>query len=169
MSLNIGNGEFSVFYNYQEVEGIESVDFTVDEQTVDISTIKGQKVTFPKSHSAEVKLTFVDTGIQNLKKIVGDAWLADGALVPGQPAGNVVNNDDGGIALGFTGSSEVTLKAPLQLVPATGAGNHTITLFDGVATLTDIALEDQVVKATVTVRSEATGVQILKGKVTLVS
>jgi hypothetical protein len=169
MALDIGNGTFSVYYNYQEVEGIESVDFTVDEETVDISTIKGQKVTFPKNHSAEVKLVFVDTGIENLKKIVGDAWLDDGELVPGQPAGNVVNNDDGAIALGHTGSVEVALQAPLQLVPATGAGNHTITLFDGVATLTDITLEDQIVKAEVTIRSEASGVQILKGAVTLVS
>jgi hypothetical protein len=37
------------------------------------------------------------------------------------------------------------------------------------STLSDITIEDQVVKATVTVRSEATGVQILKGAVTLVS
>src|SRR5215207_7191079 len=114
MALDIGNGEFSVYYNYQEVEGIESVDFTVDEETVDLSTIKGQKVTFPKNHSAEVQLTFIDTWIENLKKIVGDAWLDDGDLVPGQAAGNVVNNTDGGIALGFTGSVEVALQAPLQ-------------------------------------------------------
>jgi hypothetical protein len=107
--------------------------------------------------------------VENLKKIVGDSWLDDGDLIPGQPAGNVVNNDDGGIALGYTGSVSVALQAPLQFVPAVGSGDHTITMFDAVATLTDITIEDQVVKATVTVRSEATGVQILKGAVTLVS
>jgi hypothetical protein len=96
MALNIGKGTYAVYYNYQEVEGIESVDFQTDTETVDITTIKGEKVTFEKNHSAAVELTFVDTGIENLKKIVGDAWLDDGDR-PGQPAGNVVNNDDGAI------------------------------------------------------------------------
>jgi hypothetical protein len=169
MALNIGKGTYAVYYNYQEVEGIESVDFQTDTETVDITTIKGEKVTFEKNHSAAVELTFVDTGIENLKKIVGDAWLDDAEQIPGQDTGNVVNNTDGAIALGYTGSVSVALQAPLQFVPAVGAGDHTITMFDAVATLSDITIEDQVVKATVTVRSEATGVQILKGAVTLVS
>src|SRR3954453_9026388 len=99
MARNIGKGEYSTYYNYQEVEGIESVDFQTDTETVDITTIKGQKVTFEKNHSAAVELVFVDTGVENLKKIVGDSWLNDGVLIPGQPAGNVVNNDDGAITL----------------------------------------------------------------------
>lgn len=169
MALDIGHAAWAAYYNYQEIEGIETVEVTVDEETVDLTTIKGQKITFPKNHSAEVKLTFIDTGIANLKKIIPDAWLDNGELIPGQPAGNVVNNSAGAVAVGYTGSTEETLQAPLQLIPDTGAGNHTITLFDGVATLTELTLEDQVVKAVVTIRSEASGVQITKGAVTLVS
>lgn len=169
MSLNIGHANWAAFYNYQEIEGIENVEVTVDEETVDLTTIKGQKITFPKNHSAEVALTIIDTGIENLKKIIPSAALVDGALIPGQPAGNVVNNDDGAVAVGYTGSTEETLHAPLQLVPDTGSADHTITLFDGVATLTDLTIEDQVVKAVVTIRSEADSVQMLKGGVTLVS
>jgi hypothetical protein len=169
MSLNIGHANWAGYYNYQEIEGIENVEVTVDEETVDLSTIKGQKITFPKNHSAEIAITLIDTGIDNLKKIIPDAALDNGELIPGQPAGNVVNNSDGAVAVGYTGSTEATLQKPLQLIPDTGAGDHTITLFDGVATLTDLTLEDQVVRAVVTVRSEASGVQIVKGKVTLVS
>ena len=41
MSLNIGHANWSGYYDYQEIEGIESVDLTVDEETVDLTTIKG--------------------------------------------------------------------------------------------------------------------------------
>ena len=80
-------------------------------KTGDITTIKGEKVTFEKSRSVEVVLTFVDTSIANLKKIVPGAWLADDALITGQPAGNVVNNDDGAIALGRAGQLDDAAEA----------------------------------------------------------
>jgi len=168
MSLNIGHANWSGYYDYQEVEGIEDVALTVAEETVDLTTIKGQKITFPKNHSAEVKLTFIDTGITNLKKIIPSAWLANGAAIPGQVAGTVVNSADGAVAVGYS-SSEVTLHAPLQLIPDSGSADHTITLFDGVATLTDLTITDQVVKAIVTIRSEASDIQLLKGGITLIS
>ena len=168
MALNIGKGKYLTYYNYTELEGIENVDFTSDIETGDITTIKGEKVTFEKSRSVEVVLTFVDTSIANLKKIVPGAWLANAALVTGQPAGNVVNNATGAIALGRAANS-TTLQKPLQFVPETGPEEHTITMFDAVASLTDFVIEDQVVKATVTVRCEATGIQVLKGGVTLIS
>lgn len=170
MSLNLGQGPYDVYYDGQLLEGIETVAFTIAEDTASIATIEGQKITIVKAHSAEVKLTFVDTGIANLKKIVPDAWLSNGQQVNGQAAGNVVNFADGAIALGTTASGgDSALTAPLQIVPSTGANDHTLTLFDGVATLTDIQIADQVIKADVTIRSEAVGVQLLKGKVTLIS
>ena len=168
MALDIGQGPFDVYIDGVVIEGIESVDFTVEEETTDISTIQGQKVTIPKSHSAETVLTFVDTSISNLKKIVPSAWIANGAQVEGQLTGTVVANAEGAIALGAIGSSDA-VTAALQIVPATGADEHTVTLFDGVATLSDITIEDQIVKAQVTIRSQATGVQILKGNVTVIS
>jgi hypothetical protein len=168
MSLNIGHANWSGYYEYQEIEGIESVDLTVDEETVDLTTIKGQKVTFPKNHSAEVKITIIDTGITNLKKIVESAWLAVGAQIPGQTTGVVVSSPSGAVAVGYN-SAEVTLHAPFQLVPDTGAADHTITLFDGVASISDVTLDDQVVKVEITIRSEATDIQLLKGGVTLIS
>src|SRR3978361_214464 len=105
MSLNIGHANWSGFYNNQEVEGIEDVSLTVAEETVDLTTIKGQKITFPKNHSAEVKLTFIDTGITNLKKIIPSAWLANGAAIPGQGSGTAVNSDECAVALGHPGWS----------------------------------------------------------------
>ncbi len=168
MSLNIGHANWSGYYDFDEIEGIENVDLTVDEETVDLTTIKGQKVTFPKNHSAEVKITIIDTGITNLKKIVESAWLAVGAQIPGQTTGVVVSSASGAVAVGFN-SSEVTLHAPFQLVPDTGAADHTITLFDGVASISDVTVDDQVVKVEITIRSEATDIQLLKGAVTLVS
>lgn len=166
MALDIGHANWSGYYNFLEIEGIESVDLTVDEETVDLTTIKGQKVTFPKNHSAEVKFTIIDTGIDNLKKIVESAWLANGTQVPGQPTGVVVSSTDGAVAVGYQSAEEV-LHAPLQLVPDVGAADHTITVFDGVATITDVTLEDQVVKVEITIRSEASDIQILKGAVNI--
>jgi hypothetical protein len=168
MALNIGTGPFDVYVDAVLVEGTESVDLTVSEDTTDLSTIQGEKVTISKSHSAELKMTFIDTGITNLKKVVPGAFLANATQIDGQNTGTVVNNVHGAIALGAVGATE-TLLVPVQIVPQSGGGDHTVTMFDCEATLSGLSYEDQVVKAEVTLRSRATGVQLLKGAITYVS
>ena len=168
-ALNIGQGPYIVKYNGVEVQGIDTVTPTISEDTTDIDFISGQKVTITKSHSATVVLSFVDTSLDNLQNIVPGAYLAPGTAIEGQAAGNVVGAQ-GAIAIGGSGSGgDITLTGPLEIIPATDAEDHALVLFDGVATITNFSITDQVLKVEVTVQSQATGVQMLKGSYTLVS
>lgn len=170
MALNIAAGTWAVKYNNQTLEGIEAAEPSLDQETTDITTIAGQKITKVTSRSAEIVLTAVDTGIDNLKNFLPDAWIAAGTQVDGQPATTVATTGGKGlITYGAPACGEVALTAPLQLIPCENPDEHTVTLYDGVAEMTDLQLEDGVLKVEVTIRSQAVGVQLTKGGVTFAS
>jgi len=169
MALDIAVGTWQVKYNDETLQGIEAAEPALDQETVDITTIEGHNITKVRSRSAEVVITAVDTGITNLKKILPNNWLDSAAQIVGQPVGTVVANTAGAIVYGKPDCGTAELVAPLQLVPCDGVAAHTITLFDGVAEITNIALEDGVLKYEITVRSEAVGTQVAKGSITFPS
>lgn len=168
MALEIAAGTWEVHYNDETLQGIEAAEPSLDQETVDIETIEGLKITKVTSRSAEVVLTAVDTGIDNLKKILPDNWIAQGTQIDGQPVGTLAKagvGEKGAVVYGKPNCGTAQLTAPLQLVPCENPDEHTITLFDGVAEMTGLTLEDGVLKVEVTVRSQAVGVQLAKGAI----
>jgi hypothetical protein len=165
--LEIGTGPWAVKFNGETLQGIEAADVSLEQDTVDIETLEGTKTTKTRMRSAEVVITAVDTGIDNLKKILPDNWIADATQIEGQPVGVVVSSTKGAIVYGKPTCGEAQLTAPLQLVPCGNPDEHTITLFDGVAEITGVSLDDGVKKVEVTIRSEAVGVLVALGNVDL--
>jgi len=166
MSYEIAAGSWSVRYNGEIIKGIEAAEPNLEQDTVDIETLEGIRITKTRIRSAEVVLTAVDTGIDNLKKILPSNWVASATRIEGQSTGVVVSGTKGAIVYGKPGVGEVQLSAPLELVPSDNPGEHTITLFDGVAEITGISIDDSVLKVEVTVRSHAVGVLVAKGAIT---
>ena len=165
--LEIAAGSWAVKYNGETLVGIEAAEPSLEQDTIDIETLEGTKVTKTKTRSASVVLTIVDTGIDNLKKILPDNWVANATQMEGQAVGVVANATKGAITYGKPACGETQLTAPLQLVPCDNADEHTITLFDGVAELTGVSIDDTVLKLEVTVRSQAVGVLVAKGEIDL--
>ncbi|MFA5172592.1 MAG: hypothetical protein WC426_13605 [Sulfuriferula sp.] len=166
--MEIAAGNWAVKYNDEVLSGVESAEPALDQETVDITTLDGVKITKVKSRSAEVVLTFVDTGIDNAKKFLPDNWLAQGTQIDGQPVGTLAKagvSEKGVIVYGKPNCGTAQLTAPLQLVPCENPDEHTITLFDGVAEMTNVSLDDGVLKIEVTVRSQSVGVQLAKGAI----
>lgn len=168
MAYEIAAGAWAVKYNGETVVGIEAAEPSLDQDTVDIETLEGVRVTKTRIRSAEVVLTAVDTGIDNLKKILPDNWLAQATAIEGQAEGVVAKagvGEKGVIVFGKPNCGEAQLTAPLQLVPCDNPDEHTVTLFDGVAEITGISLDDSVLKVEITVRSQAVGVLVAKGAI----
>lgn len=166
MALDIAAGNWQAVYNGQALQGIESAEPSLDQDTVDITTIEGVKLTKVRNRSAEVVLTAVDTGIANLKKFLPDNWVAAATQIEGQAVGVKAKTGGAGvIAYGAPQCGEAQLTAPLQLVPCDNPDGHTLTLFDGVAELTNISIDDGVLKVEVTIRSQAVGTQAALGAV----
>lgn len=165
--LEIAAGAWAVKYNGETLAGIEAAEPSLDQDTVDIETLEGIRITKTRIRSAEVVLTVVDTGIDNLKKILPDNWIANATQIEGQATGVVANSAKGVIVYGKPACGEAQLTAPLQLVPCDNPDEHTVTLFDGVAEITGISLDDTVMKVEVTVRSQAVGVLVAKGDIDL--
>lgn len=168
MALEIAAGVWQAKYNDEVLQGIEAAEPSLEQETVDISTIEGISLTKVRSRSAEVVLTAVDTGIDNLKKLLPDNWIAQGTQIDGQPVGTLAKAgvaEKGAIVYGKPNCGTAQLTAPLQLVPCENPDEHTITLFDGIAEMTNVALEDGVLKVEVTIRSQAVGVQLAKGAI----
>jgi hypothetical protein len=171
MALEIAAGTWQVKYGADVLQGIESAEPSLSQETVDIETIEGLKITKVKSRSAEVVLTAVDTGISNLKKILPGNWIDKAVQIEGQPTGTVSKagvGELGAIVYGKPSCGTAVLTSPLQLIPCENPDEHTITLFDGVAELTNLELSDGVLKVEITVRSNAVGVMLAKGAITFV-
>lgn len=149
-----------------KLDGVESAEVNLDQDTTEIDGLNGVRYKRTRIRSAEVVLTVFGTGIDNLKKILPDNWLASATQIEGQPAGTVVSNTTGAIAYGKPNCGTARLLAPLQLVPCDGADEHTVTLFDGYAEITGMPLDDGVLKLEITISSEAVGVQLAKGAIT---
>lgn len=165
--MDIAAGQWAVLYNGETIEGIESAAPGLDQETTEISGLDGVKYTRTKTRSAEVVLTVFGTGIANLKKILPDNWVDALTQIPGQPTGTVAKSGGNGvITYGKPECGTARLTAPLQLVPCENPDEHTVTLFDGVAEITDMPLDDGVLKFEITVRSEAVGTQLAKGAIT---
>lgn len=166
MALEIAAGPWQAMYNGQALQGIESSEPSLDQDTVDITTIEGVSLTKTRNRRASVVLTAVDTGIDNLKKFLPDNWVAAATQVEGQATGvKAKTGGKGLITYGKPDCGEAQLTAPLQLVPCDNPDEHTVTLFDGVAELTNISFDDGVLKVEVTVRSQAVGTQLAIGAV----
>lgn len=166
--MEIAAGNWQVKYNDEILSGVESAEPALDQETVDITTLDGFKTTKTKSRSAEVVLTFVDTGIDNAKLFLPDDWIAQGTQIDGQPVGTLAAagmSNKGVITYGKPSCGTARLTAPLQLVPCENPDEHTVTLFDGVAEMTNISLDDGVLKIEVTIRSNAVGVLLAKGAI----
>lgn len=168
MSLEIAAGTWAVKYDDETLAGIEAAEPSLSQDTVDIETLDGIKITKVKSRSAEVVITAVDTGIDNLKKILPDSWIAQGTQIEGQDTGVLAKagvGQKGVITYGAPACGTAQLTAPLQLVPCENPDEHTVTLFDGVAEMTGLELSDGVLKVEVTIRSQAVGVLLAKGDI----
>lgn len=168
MALEIAAGSWQAKYNDEVLQGIEAAEPSLDQDTTDITTIEGIKITKVTNRSAEVVLTAVDTGIDNLKKLLPDNWIDQGTQIDGQPVGTLAKagvGEKGAIVYGKPNCGTAQLTAPLQLVPCENPDEHTITLFDGVAEITGLSIEDTVLKVEVTIRSQAVGVQVAKGAI----
>lgn len=165
--MDIAAGQWAVLYDGVELEGIESAEPGLDQETTDITGLNGVTYRRTRSRSAEVVLTVFGTGIDNLKKILPDNWVDAATQIPGQPTGTVAKTGEkGAILYGKPECGVARLTAPLQLVPCDNPDEHTVTLFDGVAELTGMPLDDGVLKFEITVRSEAVGTQLAKGAIT---
>lgn len=165
--MDIAAGQWAVLYNGAEVEGIEAAEPGLDQETTTISGLNGVTYTRTRTRSAEVVLTVFGTGIDNLKKILPDNWVAAAAQIVGQETGVVAKAaGKGAIVYGKPACGVARLTAPLQLVPCENPDEHTVTLFDGVAEITGMPLDDGVLKLEITVRSEAVGTQLAKGAIT---
>lgn len=167
MALEIAAGAWAVKYNGETLEGIEAAEPGLDQDTVDIDTLDGVRITRTRIRSAEVVLTVVGMGIDNLKKILPDNWIAAATQIEGQATGVIAKTGEkGAIIYGKANCGTAALTAPLQLVPCENPDEHTVTLFDGVAEITGMPLDDGVLKLEITVRSQAVGVQLAKGAIT---
>lgn len=166
MALEIAAGPWQAMYNGEALQGIESTEPSLDQDTVDITTIEGVSLTKTRNRRASVVLTAVDTGIDNLKKILPDNWVAAATTIDGQAAGvKAKTGAKGAIVYGKPNCGDAQLTAPLQLVPCDNPDEHTVTLFDGVAELTNISFDDGVLKVEITVRSNAVGTQVALGAI----
>lgn len=165
--MDIAAGSWAVLYNGETVEGIEAAEPGLDQETTTLTDLNGVTYTRTRSRSAEVVLTVFGTGIANLKKILPDNWVDAATQIAGQPTGTVAKAAGAGaITYGKPACGVARLTAPLQLVPCENPDEHTVTLFDGVAEITGMPLDDGVLKLEITVRSEAVGTQMAKGAIT---
>jgi len=175
MALEVAGGQWAVKYNNQTLEGIEEVEVEVDREEAEVPDISGFTYRKTTNRTAEVVLTVYSTGIANLKKILPDFWQDQGTAIAGQPTGVVAKASGGTPAVTQVGvitfgtpkcGDTAQLSAPLQLIPCENPNQHTVTLFDGTAEITDLTIDDSILKIEVTVRSNAVGVQLAKGAIT---
>lgn len=166
MALSIAAGEWTGYYNGEQIDGIESFEPDLENEFIDLAGIDRVRRKVRGNRGVGGTLTLFDVGTDNVKKLLGDAFVAAGAAVAGQEGVEVKEGTAGAIVLGGTGLTQVALEAPFQLVPADSPDEGTVTFFDAVATLVNATYEDAVLKLQVRIESRATGVQVMKGAVT---
>lgn len=150
----------------ETVEGVESAELNLDQETVDIDGLNGVRYTRTRIRSANLVLTVFGTSIANLKKILPDNWLAAATQIAGQETGVIAKTGENGvITYGKPSCGTARILAPVQLVPCENPDDHTVTLFDGYAEITGFPMDDGVLKVEITIRSEAVGVMVAKGAV----
>lgn len=161
-----GSG-WALYIGDELIAGVTEVSPNHEVDSADISLINNSSFTVDGVATSSWEVTIADLGQANLEKIIPGNILAAGTQIPGQATGTIATTGgDGVVTFGTKDCEAVEVSEVARLVPC-NKPQHTEWLFDATATLTNKELNDGVMLYTVTLRSNATGVQSAKGAITL--
>jgi len=167
MAIDYAGSAWDLYVGTDKIEGVTEVTPNHSTDSSDITLINNSSFTVDGPATSSWDVSIADLGQTNLAKIIPQNVLAAGTQIPGQPTGTIASADgDGVITFGTKDCEAVEVSEVARLVPC-GKPQHTEWLFDATATLTGKEISDGVMIYTVTLRSNATGVQSAKGDITL--
>lgn len=167
MAVDYAGTSWDLYIGSDLIAGVLEVSPNHEQEQGSLALLNNTTLTTdgPASSSWEVRIA--DLGQANLAKIIPQNVLAAGTQIPGQPVGTVATTGQGGVVtFGTMDCETVETYEIARLVPC-GKPQHTEWLFDAKARLTGKGIEDGVMIYTVTLSSEASGVQSAKGEITL--